>query len=50
MACTSCKEKNKLKEELNKTVELANKRVVWFAVIWFSLGVYGLITLIQKFL
>jgi hypothetical protein len=50
MACLNCKEKNNIKKELIKTGEIANKGVVWFAIIWFGLGVYGLITLIQKFL
>ena len=50
MACSSCKEKNKIKEEFIKTGEFVNNRVVWFAVIWTGLGIYGLITLIHKFL
>ena len=50
MACTSCKEKRKIKEEIIESGEFINKGVIWFVIIWSLLGGYGLITLISKFL
>ena len=48
MSCTSCKEKKYVKEEIIKSGEFVSKGVIWFAVIWSVLGVYGLYTLITK--
>jgi hypothetical protein len=48
MACTTCKEKKNVKEEIIKSGEFVSKGVIWFAVIWSVLGVYGLYTLITK--
>jgi hypothetical protein len=50
MSCTSCKEKRDIKEELIKSSEFVSKGVIWFVVVWSILGIYGLITLISKFL
>lgn len=48
MSCKSCKEKKDIKEEMIKSGEFIAKGVIWFAVIWTVLGLYGLITLIGK--
>ena len=50
MSCSSCKEKRDIKKEIIKSGEFVSKGVIWFAIIWFLLGCYGLITLISKFL
>jgi hypothetical protein len=50
MACTNCKQNRKTKEEIEKSVKTIGKTAVWIAVVWMVLGVYGLISLIGKFL
>jgi hypothetical protein len=50
MGCTSCKEKKDIKEEMIKSGEFINKGIIWFAIGWSLLGIYGLITLISKIL
>lgn len=50
MSCKSCKEKNDMKDKMMETAEFVSKGVVWFAVIWSALGLYGLYTLINNFL
>jgi hypothetical protein len=50
MACTTCKEKKDIKEEMVKSGEFIAKGVIWFAIIWTGLGLYGLYSLIHKFL
>lgn len=50
MACTKCKQRNKIKEDIQNSVSSVSKTVVWVAVIWMVLGIYGLVTLISKFL
>ena len=49
MACSSCKKKE-LKEEIIKSGEFVSKGVVIFTIIWSVLGIYGLYSLISKFL
>ena len=41
---------NKIKEDIQNSVSSVSKTVVWVAVIWMVLGIYGLVTLISKFL
>ena len=48
MACTKCKEKRKLNEELAKSAEHIDKGALVFAVAWTLLGLYGLVTLVMK--
>jgi hypothetical protein len=48
MSCTSCKEKKDVKEEMIKSGEFIAKGVIFFAVIWSVLVLYGLISLIGK--
>ena len=50
MACKSCKEKREIKEELIKSGEFVSKGVIWFVIGWSLLGIYGLVTLISKFI
>jgi hypothetical protein len=50
MGCTKCKEKRDIKEEIIKSGEFINKGIIWFAIGWSLLGIYGLITLISKIL
>jgi len=50
MACTTCKQKGKTKEEIEKSVKDIGKIAIWIALVWMALGVYGLISLIGKFL
>ena len=50
MGCTECKKKTEFKEELDKTTSFVSKGVIVFTIIWTCLGVYGLITLISKFI
>ena len=50
MACTTCKQKGKTKEEIEKSVKSIGKAAIWIAIVWMALGVYGLISLISKFL
>jgi hypothetical protein len=50
MACKNCKNKETLKEEMLNSTKLVESWVIWFAVIWTGLAIYGLITLIGKIL
>jgi hypothetical protein len=50
MACSKCKKNNKLKEEMYKSTEFLSKKIIVVFVIWTILGVYGLYSLISKFL
>jgi hypothetical protein len=50
MACSNCKQKEKTKEEIEKSVRKIGKVAIWVALAWMALGVYGLISLIGKFL
>jgi hypothetical protein len=54
MACTNCKQNGKTKEEIREELITSSKVIgkvaIWISVIWMALGVYGLITLIGKFL
>jgi hypothetical protein len=50
MSCTTCKQKANIKEEMNNAGSFVSKGVIIFAIVWSGLGIYGLISLIQKFL
>ena len=50
MACTTCKQKGKTKEEIIESAKFISKAAIWVAIIWMALGIYGFITLIGKFL
>jgi hypothetical protein len=50
MACSECKKNGKLKDEANKAGQFVSKGVIIVFVTWTILGIYGLITLISKFI
>jgi hypothetical protein len=50
MACSSCKKKETFKNEIKETGDLVSKKIVWFAIIWSILGLYGLYSLVTKFI
>jgi hypothetical protein len=50
MACTSCKQKRNLDEKFKESASFVPKGVIVFTIIWSCLAIYGLITLISKFL
>jgi len=50
MACSNCKQKGKTKEEIEESVKKIGKVAIWIAFAWMVLGIYGLISLISKFL
>ena len=50
MGCSSCKEKRDIKQELINSNEFVSKGVIWFTIIWSILAIYGLVTLISKFI
>lgn len=50
MACKNCKNKETIKEEMINSTKLVDNWVIWFVVIWSGLAIYGLVTLIGKFI
>jgi hypothetical protein len=50
MACKECKKKSEFKEEMLKSSEFVSKGIIVFAITWTLLGLYGLVTLISKFI
>jgi hypothetical protein len=50
MACSKCKQKNKLKEDFEKSQEFVSRGVAWFLIVLTSLAIYGLYSLINNFL
>jgi hypothetical protein len=50
MSCSKCKQKNRFKEEFEKTTDLVDKKIVWFIVVWSVLALYGIYSLIIKLL
>ena len=50
MTCKNCKNKETLKEEMINSTKLVENWVIWFAITWTGLAIYGLITLIGKFI
>ena len=50
MGCSKCKQKNRLREEYNKSTDSIDKRTLWFVVIWSAFSIYGLFSLVSKFL
>ena len=49
MACSNCKNKEKI-DDLMNTSEFVSKGAVWFMVIWSLFAIYGVYSLITKFL
>lgn len=50
MSCSSCKKKNDFQEEVKNSTSFVGKGVITFAVVWTLLAIYGLVSLVQKFL
>ena len=54
MACSKCKQKSEIgqmtKEDINTMVKSMEKGVTWFVFIWSLFAVYGIYSLIIKFL
>ena len=50
MACSKCKEKKTLKEDLIKSTGIVSKGIVWFTIIWTIFAIYGIYSLITKFI
>lgn len=50
MGCSKCKQKNRLKEEFEKSADLVDRKTLWFVIIWSAFSIYGLFSLVSKFL
>lgn len=50
MACSKCKQKNKLKEEIENGTDFVSKATIWVFVIWSGFALYGIYSLISKLL
>lgn len=50
MGCSNCKKKESFKKQIYESTKNTERGVIWFAVIWFLLGVYGLYSIISKFI
>ncbi len=50
MACTKCKQKESFKKQIYESTKNTEKGIVWFFIIWSALAVYGLYSLIEKFI
>ena len=50
MSCKNCKNKDSIKKEMYDSTKLVDNWVIWFAVIWTGLALYGLYSLIIKLL
>ena len=53
MGCTNCKKKKKDVEKLKTTkkpIIEVDSAITWIIVVWFFLGIYGLLNLIGLFL
>ena len=50
MGCTECKKNKTIKEEILKSTEFIQKGVTWFVIVWSLFAIYGIYSLIDKFL
>ena len=54
MACSKCKQKSessqKTKMEIESMVKSMEKGVTWFLIVWSLFAVYGIYSLVMKFL
>lgn len=50
MGCSKCKENKGIQQEIYDSTKLVEKKVIIFVVIWFLFGLYGVYSLITKFL
>lgn len=49
MACIKCKKQERI-EEFEKTTEFVSKGVVVFVIVWSLFAIYGIYSLITKFI
>lgn len=50
MGCTTCKKKESFKKQIYESTKGTDSGILWFFIIWFALGLYGLYSLITKFI
>ena len=54
MACSKCKQKSesnqKTKMEIESMVKSMEKGLTWFLIVWSFFAVYGICSLVMKFL
>jgi hypothetical protein len=51
MACSSCKNKgSNLKDKMDESTKFVSRWTIWVFVVWSVLGLYGLYSLIHKFI
>lgn len=50
MGCSKCKQKNRLREEYEKSTDSIDKKTLWFVIIWSAFSIYGLFSLVSKLL
>lgn len=50
MACSKCKKKNIVAQELKKEFNIIDTGATVIIIVWFFLGVYGLYSLIKDIL
>lgn len=48
MGCTKCKNKETFKEQMDNATSGIEKSAIAFIIIWTLLGLYGLVSLIDK--
>lgn len=48
MACSNCKKRNEIKQEINQGTEFVSKGVIWFVIIWSLFALYGIYTFIRN--
>lgn len=50
MSCKNCKNKEDIKKEIYDSTKLVDNWVIWFAIVWSGLAIYGLYSLVTKFI
>ena len=48
MACSECKKRSNIRDEIIQSSKSVEKRIVWFVIIWSIFGAYGLYCLITN--
>lgn len=50
MACESCKKRKSFNEKMNESGDFISRSTVVFVIIWSLFSLYGIYSLISKFL
>ena len=50
MSCKNCKNKEDIKKQIYDSTKVVDNWIIWFVLIWSGFALYGLYTLIDKFL